>query len=126
MASLEGMLASPNLPGLPEPPAGDFFDDDQWAVLMSLLDAAIPSIVPESQVADQKTQKGLPDLDYQKLVNFNQGAEGDASVDNSSILAYLQDRPSNHPEFLHACRKTLASFPASARKQLGAVLYQLR
>ena len=51
-ASAISIRTGPTPPGLPSPPTGDFFDDNQWTVLLALLDAIIPSITATSNVKD--------------------------------------------------------------------------
>lgn len=123
--SVTGDTISPNEPGMPEPPSGDFFNETQWAVLLALADAVIPSITPESRVTDEKIQRCLPDQEYHAFVQFNKDKIDGAPGDESLLEALLDDRPSKHPAFLHHCRRTLSSLPGPARKQLGGVLSAL-
>jgi hypothetical protein len=124
MSSPADNITAPRWPGLPEPPSGDFFNETQWAVLMSLIDAVLPSLVPESKLTDQSTQKAIPDKDYQKAIKTIQTTVAEAP-DEGTISAYLSEIPSENTAFLHALRRCLSGIPASGRNQLGGVLSAL-
>ncbi|OIW33590.1 GMC oxidoreductase [Coniochaeta ligniaria NRRL 30616] len=116
--------ATPRWPGLPEPPSGDFFNETQWAVLMSLIDAVLPPTLPESKVTDQITQKAIPDADYQTAITTTRTVLAQAP-DEATLAAYLSTTPSQNPATLHAIRRSLGGVSASARTQLGGVLSAL-
>ncbi|KAK3313474.1 hypothetical protein B0H66DRAFT_606731 [Apodospora peruviana] len=109
---------------MPPPPAGDFFNETQWAVLRALLDAVIPPITAASKVKDVKTEYGIPDGRLQQLTS---GADTKMTGAPSADVfeAYLADRPSNDPNFLAGVCRILCGTPASARTQLGGVLTAL-
>lgn len=119
-------VAGPTPPGLPPLPPGhgDYFTETQWTVLMSLLDAAIPSITAASNKNDDKTQIGLADAEFNEIVSKAQ-----ASVVKKpaveDITAYLAERASDDPAFCVAVRRTLSTVSAAARTQLGAILFAL-
>lgn len=91
---------------------------------MSLLDATIPSITAVSNKKDDKTQLGLADAEFKEIVtNAQASVVKKPAVED--ITAYLAERASDDPAFCCAMRRTLSTVPASARNQLGAVLYAL-
>lgn len=110
---------------MPDAPTGDYFNETQWAVLMALADAVVPSIAAESKVTNEKVQRRMPDQEYQKIIQSNKGSIIAAPGDESLFQEYLDDRPSKHPAFLDHCRRTLSNVPASDRKQLATVLSAL-
>ncbi|KAK3340936.1 hypothetical protein B0H65DRAFT_474030 [Neurospora tetraspora] len=68
MASSVSDPTPPGLPPLP-PGHGDYFTKTQWTVLMSLLDATIPSITAVSNKKDDKTQLGIADAGFNEIVS---------------------------------------------------------
>ncbi|KAA8629797.1 hypothetical protein SMACR_01933 [Sordaria macrospora] len=123
MASSVSGPTPPGLPPLP-PGHGDYYTETQWTVLMSLLDATIPSITAVSNKKDDKTQLGLADAEFKEIVtNAQASVVKKPAVED--ITAYLAERASDDPAFCCAMRRTLSTVPASARNQLGAVLYAL-
>ncbi|KAH8878879.1 GMC oxidoreductase [Thozetella sp. PMI_491] len=116
--------AVPSPPKLPSPGTGDIFNETQWAVLLSLLDAAIPPLVPESEVKDPAAQLAISDAQLQDARKLAASTMVHPPSEEA-LAAYLADRPSSYPGFVHGVRQTLSNAPAPARKQLGAVLFAL-
>ncbi|KAK3692226.1 hypothetical protein B0T22DRAFT_531748 [Podospora appendiculata] len=124
MASSTVVHAAAGAPGLPPPPTGDWFDETQWAVLLALLDAVIPSITAETDVQDAKAQQALPDAHFDELVGRAQASM--VEPPSADVLkSYFEDRPSTQPWFLYAVKRTLDTVPDPVRKQLGSVLSAL-
>ena len=118
------MATSPTPTALPPPPAGDFFDEAQWAVLFSLADAIIPAIVPASAVADNQTQRGIDDAELDSAAARVKSTM--ATPPSPELLkAYLADRPSTDPAFVNGLRRLVSALPTPSRKQLGLVLTAL-
>ena len=118
------MATGPTPTSLPPPPACDFFDEAQWAVLFSLADAIIPAVVPASTLADDKTQRGIDDADLDQAAARVQATM--TTPPSAELLkAYLQDRPSTDPAFVNGLRRLVAALPGSGRAQLGTVLTAL-
>ncbi|KAH8909806.1 GMC oxidoreductase [Coniochaeta sp. PMI_546] len=124
MAASSENITAPRWPGLPEPPSGDWFNETQWAVLMSLIDAVLPATVPESKATDKTMQKAIPDTEYQDVVTTTRTTLAQAP-DEATLTAYLSELPSQNPATLHAIRRSLSGVPASVRNQLGGVLTAL-
>lgn len=91
---------------------------------MSLIDAVLPSTVPESKLTDTATQNPIPDSDYQDALSATQTTLAD-SPDVATLNAYLSELPSRNPATLAALRRSLNGVSASARNQLGGVLSAL-
>jgi len=118
------MLSHPNAPDLPEAPAGTWWDETQWRVFMSLLDAVTSPVVSESEVTDKKNQKKI------SAAEFDQ-AYGDARSSSTEppsraiFAAYLAERASDNPAFAQCVRRVVEEVPPSMQKQLGGVLSAL-
>ncbi|KAK5664161.1 hypothetical protein OQA88_376 [Cercophora sp. LCS_1] len=116
----------PSFPPLPPPPKGDYFDETQWAVLVSLLDAIIPSITPASSVTDDqiKTHRIVDDDELAKLAAQVQATV--VSPPSADVLkAYLEDRFSANPVLMDDLRRTFENIPESGRNKLGGALSAL-
>jgi hypothetical protein len=118
------MATGPTPTLLPPPPACDFYEEAQWAVLFSLADAVIPAVVPASTLADSKTQRGIDDADLDQAAARVQSTMTN-SPSNDLLKAYLQERPLTDPAFVHGLRRLVAALPSPARAQLGIVLTAL-
>ncbi|KAK0621354.1 hypothetical protein B0T17DRAFT_533772 [Bombardia bombarda] len=114
----------PSPPGMPPPPAGEFFDETQWAVLLAVLDAVVPSIMAATDVKDGMAQQGIPDGEFSALVERTQTCMVEPPS-AQSLKAYLADRPSADPGYVTAVRRTLSTVPDGARRKLGGVLSAL-
>ncbi|KAK3495110.1 long-chain fatty alcohol dehydrogenase [Neurospora hispaniola] len=123
MASSVSGPTPPGLPPLP-PGHGDYFTETQWCVLMSLLDATVPSITAVSDRKDDKTQLGITDAEFKEIVTKAQ-ASVVKKLAVEDITAYLAESPSNDPAFCRAVRRVLGNVPPSAQKRLGGVLSAL-
>jgi hypothetical protein len=114
-------MAGPDTPGMPEPPSGDFYNETQWAVLLALLDAIVPSVAPESMTRDVSAQRRISDAEYQLLLESYPRTMA-AAPEKAVFQAYLDERPARQQAFLHACRRSLARLPESGRQKLGGAL----
>ncbi|KAK1827783.1 hypothetical protein QBC39DRAFT_418960 [Podospora conica] len=109
---------------LPPLPACDFYEEAQWAVLFSLVDAIIPAIVPASTLTDANTQRAIDDADLDEAAARVQSSMT-TPPSNDLLKAYLQDRPSTDPAFVTGLRRLVSSLPGPARSQLGLALTAL-
>lgn len=117
-------LTSPKWPGLPSPPLGDFFNETQWTVLLSLLDAIVPSLVPASKLVDPLTQKAIPDEEFTAVLATTRKTIAE-SPDEETLEKYLAELPSKNEQTVFTLRRALDGVPDSARRQLGGVLSAL-
>jgi len=120
MATSDAMVG-PKPPALQAAPSGDFWNETQWAVLASLMDAFVPSFVPESRLRDRKTQVKLSDAEYMRITD-TLVRYGGPDPSQESFDKYMRDTVSDHPAAMEGVRRTLAGFPSSSRKELGGVL----
>ncbi|OAF55404.1 hypothetical protein VC83_08333 [Pseudogymnoascus destructans] len=86
-------LATP----LPPSPNGSPFTDAQWAILMSLMDAAVPRIVRASAATEGSLDYTVSDAEY-AFLSTQAGASAQAK-DTETLDAYLAERPSDSAEF---------------------------
>jgi hypothetical protein len=117
-------LTSPRWPGLPDPPAGDWFSETQWTVLLSIIDAVIPPLVPSSAVTHPLAQHGIPDAAWSRALSTTQSTLA-SSPDRAVLESYLAEQPSANPLTLPALKRSLAYAPTAARSGLGTVLSAL-
>lgn len=114
-------LKAPCPPPLAAAPSGDFWNETQWKVLLSLLDAVVPSIVSESDVTNKFDQRKLSQSQYAAAA-----AKAQASVQmkpsDELLKAYLQERMLDKPAFVDNLKRTLDSLPPKTKNDLGGVL----
>ena len=124
----DGVPAAATAPKPPKPPApvdADFFSEKQWAVLMSIMDAVVPSLpLREAGPLEPMTQLELSEAQFQEALELARSTMVEPPSEEL-LKAYLQDRPSDYPDFLVGIQRTLASVPSAAQKQLGAILSAL-
>jgi len=114
----------PSPPALRDPPSGDWWDETQWGVFISLLEAVLAPVVAASDVADKRTQKKISDAEYERAYARIARTTADAP-DRDLFRAFLRERPTENPAFLHCVRRTLSNVPAVERKKLGDALTTL-
>ncbi|KAK7750997.1 hypothetical protein SLS62_007130 [Diatrype stigma] len=116
-------LAAPVPVELPALGSDAYYDDTQWQVLLSLIDAVIPSIVADSAPADadEKHHLRIPQAQYreayesaQRLVKHPPAA--------AEFEQYLSARPLENTRFLQQLRRTFGNLPPYQRRQLGGIL----
>lgn len=118
-------LATP----LPEPPAGEAFTSDQWLILMSIMDTVIPSIHRESFASGGLSHLIIPDEKYNAtVVQLKKAAVADPDApDGESLEKYLDEKPSDNPDFQDLLKRTLVQFAREdARKGLAFILSTLK
>jgi hypothetical protein len=115
-------LANP----LPEPPAGEAFTKDQWSILMSIMDAVIPSVRRESTVSNPLLQQSIPDVRYNAAVDYVKRTMPDAP-DSETFDEYMDEKPSNNPDFEDLLKRSLVQYSREdVRKGLAFVLSALK
>lgn len=114
-------LKAPTPPPLAAAPTIDFWNETQWKVLLSLLDATVPSIVNESEVTNKFDQRKLSQSQYSSAA-----AKAQTSVQmkpNPKLFqAYLQERALDNPAFVDNLKRTLNNLPGKLKNDLGGVL----
>ncbi|ERS99077.1 long chain fatty alcohol oxidase [Sporothrix schenckii 1099-18] len=129
---------APNTPILAPPPTGDWWDETQWSVLVSLLDAVLAPVVAkgDARIEQQRANKAAPTDGLQfNRTTFKQlpKAELDKSIagaragvlsppEAADVTDYLADRASDNPKFLMGVRRTVSGVSPGTRKELGQLL----
>ncbi|CAK7204372.1 hypothetical protein SEUCBS139899_007128 [Sporothrix eucalyptigena] len=129
---------APDTPLLAPAPLGDWWDDTQWAVFMSLLDAVLAPVVATGDVRieqqknanaahadnlpfNRSTFKRVPKTELDIAVAKTR----DAFItppDTSAIVDCLADRASDNPKFLMGVRRTLNGVSLKDKSDLGGLL----
>jgi hypothetical protein len=123
-------LSGPVPVDLPE--AVEFLNENQWKVLMALMDTAIPAV----RVQDRDSAKQTKDQDIAAL-HLPSDQYSDAAVKlrnavtplnpTSDLLeAYLAERPSDNPVFAQVLKRILTNVPPSKQRELRILLSILK
>ena len=119
MSSPDTQPPGPLQTTLPPTPDGSFFDETQWAVFLSLLDAALPAIVAASDTSDHAQQITVDDEVYMRQVK-PASSPLDAWPDSHVLQKFLAQNPSTDPHFVANVQRTLAL--NAQRDKLGGAL----
>ncbi|TEA21494.1 Long-chain-alcohol oxidase FAO2 [Colletotrichum sidae] len=124
------MGSPPKIPGtsvalqLPEVPTSDFWKETQWTVLLSLLEAALPSISRPASLSDQANQVRVSDADYAQALQLVQNTMKNPPSEEK-FLEYLAHCPAKEPKFVESIKRTIAALPSAAQRTLGGALSAL-
>ncbi len=128
---------APNVPQLAPAPCGEWWNDTQWAVLLSLLDAVLAPIAAsgDARSSEPKAAKAPADgLEFERAsVQQLPKSELDTAVARARnamakppaedlVAEYLVARASDDPQFLIVTRRTLLGVAPRTRKDLGGLL----
>lgn len=131
--------AGPLPPSLGPAPAGNWWNDNQWTALWALLDAVVAPVVADDTKNtkdngqtvpagppgfDGASAKLLPRKDYDDVLARIRAAVVDPP-EPALVTALLADRPSDHPAFLDAVKRTVAGLAPDTQASLGSVLAAL-
>ncbi|KFY10153.1 hypothetical protein V492_05166 [Pseudogymnoascus sp. VKM F-4246] len=97
-------LATP----LPPSPDGSPFTDEQWAILMSLMDTVIPRIVRASAATEGSLDYTVSDAEYAFL--STQASASSGNKDTEALDAYLAEKPSDSAEFQDLLMRQLVCY----------------
>ncbi|KAI5927651.1 long chain fatty alcohol oxidase [Camillea tinctor] len=97
---------------LPPGPDTSFFDEAQWRVLFTLLDAVVPSIVSGAGAQDA----------YQITPDALETAQAGISISRAELEDYLAEKAADNPAFRDTAARMLSSAPPDSRKMLGTIL----
>ncbi len=91
---------------------------------MSIMDAAVPSIVAGPQLDDPLDHKNISEAEYQE--SFAEVQRSVAGAPGGDLFRiYLAERPSRDPAFVYNTRRNLQYAPNALKRQLGTVLSAL-
>ncbi len=116
--------AAPNPPQLPPHTGRDTFSETQWAVLIALLDAALPSLALESSIEDTMVQASISEAQFQDALQLAQTTMVEPPSE-ALLKAYLGDRLSSYPDARDGIARLLGNASTVVCKQLRAVLSAL-
>ena len=112
--------AAPRPVGFPPMPAGDFWNETQWAVLFALMDAAVPSMATAADISDAAGQLRISDEEFAEA--FEQASRAMTSPPSAKdFKAYIGLRPTKDPLFIENFRRFAATIPPASQKKLGGL-----
>jgi hypothetical protein len=115
-------LASP----LPDLPPGDPFTEEQWKILMAIMDTIIPSIRREATTDNKIDQLTVSDEQYNTAVDRLKSTVVNPPS-SESLDEYLDERPSANPRFQSLLKRYLGHYaPEDAKKGLSFILSTLK
>ncbi|TKW50203.1 Long-chain-alcohol oxidase FAO2 [Colletotrichum tanaceti] len=109
---------------LPALPTSDFWSETQWAVMMSLLEAVLPSISRPSTLSDPTNQVRVPEADYAAALQLAQNTMKNPPSEEK-FQEYLAHNPAKEPKFVESITRTAAALAPAAQRQLGGVMSSL-
>ena len=104
---------------LSAPPDRGFFNETQWAVYIALVEAVLPSLVPESRHTNGN-QIVISTEQYECA--FAQAQRLAMPLTRRQFDNYLAESVLDSPKFLEMTRRIIGNLPRSARKQLAGTL----
>jgi hypothetical protein len=90
----------------------------QWTVWLALVDAAIPSIAPESCLEDSHHQIRISEDEFQEAFKDAIGPRS-KPVAAEKFKALLSDRPTTSRIFVESVKRCIETLPSQQRTQLG-------
>ena len=126
MTTRQMELLAPLANPLPDLPPGDPFTEDQWKILMAIMDTVIPSIRRETTTSNKVEQLTVSDVQYNAAVDHLKNTVVNPPT-NESLDEYLDERPSANPRFQSLLKRYLGQYaPEDAKKGLSFVLSTLK
>ncbi|KAL3424760.1 long chain fatty alcohol oxidase [Phlyctema vagabunda] len=103
----------------------DYFNEAQWAVLMSIMDAVIPSIHGEPIEPQNIAVLSVPQDEYNTAVNHVRS--NITGLQETQLLGgYFQEKPSDNPRFQALLKRTLTLYTREdAKKGFSFILSAL-
>lgn len=114
-------MAAPVPVELPALGSDGYFDEVQWQVLLSLIDAVIPSIVTESTEEGGNRHLWITQAQYQESYESTRQLLKHPPA-FSEFEEYMKARPLENKRFLQQLKRSLNSIPPNSRRQLGGIL----
>lgn len=106
---------------LPALPTTDFWNETQWTVLMSLLEAVLPPISRPATLTDTTSQIRVSDAEYAAALQLAQNTMKKPPSEEK-FQEYMAHNPAKEPKFIESITRTLAALPAGAQRQLGGAM----
>ncbi|KAF8858647.1 hypothetical protein BDZ45DRAFT_802417 [Acephala macrosclerotiorum] len=123
MATTAARVAAPLTAPLPDPPAGNYFTEEQWTTLMAIMDTVVPSIKRESVATSPSlSEEHIPDTILSAASDRLKRAVTNAPT-QAQLDEYLAEKPSDNPEFHELVKRTLIDYSREdARKGFSFLL----
>jgi hypothetical protein len=112
------------------PKATEFLSENQWTVLMALMDTVIPAIRIQDTSQPTKDQDlstlYLPSSEYSETAIKLRNATSPLDHSSDILTAYLAERPSDNPLFAQVLKSILSNVPPTKQRDLRYLLSILR
>lgn len=126
MTTRQMELLAPLANPLPDLAPGDPFTEEQWTILMAIMDTIIPSIRKESNTSNKIEQLTVSDVQYDTAVDHLKSTVVEPPT-SEALDEYLDERPSANPRFQSLLKRYLGQYaPEDAKKGLSFVLSALK
>jgi hypothetical protein len=102
----------------------EFFSKSQWDMLLSLVDAAWPSITTDRTMKDDQPRVLISDDQYAASYHLVTKAMSNPPSEED-FKTYLQFHPLSDPGLLLNFQRSIAQLPANSHTKLGGTLYLL-
>ncbi|KAF6827017.1 long chain fatty alcohol oxidase [Colletotrichum musicola] len=106
---------------LPGMPACDFWNETQWNVLFSLLEAALPSISRPATLTDEANQVRVSEAEYAEALKLVQNTMTSPPSEDQ-FQEYLAHCPAKEPKFVESVKRTMAELSSGAQRALGGAM----
>ena len=126
MTTRQMELLAPLANPLPDLPPGEQFSEEQWKILMAIMDTVIPSVRKDTTTSNKLEQLTLSEDQYKSAVDHVKGTVVDAPT-GEALDEYLGERPSANPQFQSLLKRYLGQYsPDHAKKGLAFILSTLK
>lgn len=114
-------MAAPTPVELPALGSDAYFSEEQWEVLLSLIDTVVPSIVVSSVVGDEQHRLRIPQNQFRDSYEETRQLMKQPPT-LTRFEDYLKARPLENKRFIQQLRRTVSNLPLHSKRQLGAIL----
>lgn len=112
------------------PSAGEFLNENQWRVLMAVMDTVIPAIRMQDTSTPSNGRASstlyLTSGQYSDTAIKLRNAVTPLNPSSDMLEAYLAERPSDNPVFTQVFKCVLTNLPPSKRRDLRILLSILK
>lgn len=98
-----------------------YWDESQWAVMLAIMEAAMPAFAPQSTIEDEHNQIRISDAEFEDIFKRLERTVVDPPS-KESLREYLAKRCMDDPIYVEDCKRTLGSLKPAQHEQLGGVL----
>lgn len=103
----------------------DFWDESQWEVFFSVMEAVLPAVASQSTITDKHNQIRITDAEFEDI--YKRLSENVVDAPSKEALrGFLAERFTDNPEHVETCKRMLSSFPPEKNQQLGSILRILK